>query len=90
MKKRFKFNRILIIGIIIYVIYVIISRYQVLRSYKQEEQKYQDLIAEEQQRNSDLLQEKENIDSTEYIEEIARDKLGMYLPNERVYIDISK
>ena len=31
---------------------------------------------------------KENIDSPEYIEEIAREKLGMYLPNERVYIDV--
>ena len=26
----------------------------------------------------------------EYIEEVAREKLDMYLPNERVYIDISK
>ena len=26
----------------------------------------------------------------EFIEEIARDKLDMYLPNERVYIDIGK
>ena len=40
--------------------------------------------------NSELLEKKQNIDSTEFIEEIARDKLGMYLPNERVYIDISK
>ena len=69
---------------------MLISRYQVLRTYKNDEQKYLDLIAEEKQRNADLLQEKENIDSTEYIEQIARDKLGMYLPNERVYIDISK
>jgi len=90
MKKKLKLNRILIIGIILYIMYVLISRHQVFRSYKKEEQKYLDLIAEEQQRNSELLQEKENIDSTEYIEEIARDKLGMYLPNERVYIDISK
>ena len=90
MKKKLKLNRILIIGIILYIMYVLISRHQVFRSYKKEEQKYLDLIAEEQQRNSELLQEKENIDSTEYIEEIARDKLGMYLPNEREYIDISK
>lgn len=90
MKKRIKVSRIIIIGIIIYVIYVLISRNQVLKTYKQEEKKYLDLIAEEQQRNSELQQTKENLDSTEYIEEIARDKLGMYLPNERVYIDISK
>ena len=90
MKNKLKFNRKIIIGIIIYVIYILISRQQVLSMYKKEEQHYLDLIAQEQQRNSELLEKKQNIDSTEFIEEIARDKLGMYLPNERVYIDISK
>ena len=89
MKKKFKLGRILIIGIIIYVLYAIISRQQILNSYKKEEQNYLDLIAQEQQRNSELLDAKNNIDSPEFIEEIARDKLGMYLPNERVYIDIT-
>ena len=28
--------------------------------------------------------------TSQYIEEVAREKLDMYLPNERVYIDISK
>lgn len=90
MKKKLKFNRIIIIGIIIYVLYTLISRQQVLSAYRKEEKHYQNLIAQEQQRNSELLEKKENINSTEFIEDIARDKLGMYLPNERVYIDISK
>mgnify|MGYP001089307362 CR=1 FL=1 len=90
MKKKIKFNRILIIGIVIYVAYTFISRQQILIGYKKEEQHYQELIAQEQQRNSELLEKTNNIDSTEFIEEMARDKLGMYLPNERVYIDISK
>ena len=38
----------------------------------------------------ELQKTKENVNSTEYIEEVAREKLVMYLPNERVYIDISK
>jgi len=34
---------------------------------------------------------KKNINSEKYIEEIAREKLDMYLPNETVYvIDINK
>lgn len=90
MKKKIKFSRIVLIGIIVYVLYVLISRQQVLSSYKKEEQNYAKQIEQEQQRNSELLAEKENVNSTEFIEEIARDKLGMYLPNERVYIDISK
>ena len=87
MKKKLKFNRIIIIGIVIYVLYLLISRQQVLSSYKKEEQTYAKLIEQEQQKNAELLEEKENVNSTEFIEEIARDKLGMYLPNERVYID---
>ena len=34
-----------------------------------------------------LTAKKDNINSKEYIEEVAREKLDMYLPNERVYID---
>ena len=90
MKNGLKLNRIIIIGIVLYVLYVLISRQQILNSYKKEEQNYLNLIAQEQQRNNELMEEKANINSTEFIEEIARDKLGMYLPNERVYIDISK
>lgn len=90
MKKKFKFNRIIIIGIVIYLLYLFISRQQVLSSYKKEEQTYAKLIEQEQQRNIELQEEKENVNSTEFIENIARDKLGMYLPNERVYIDIGK
>ena len=37
-----------------------------------------------------LEQEKKNTDSLEYIEKLAREKLGMYLPNERVYVDSTK
>ena len=30
------------------------------------------------------------MNTPEYIEKIAREKLDMYMPNERVYIDVSK
>ena len=39
------------------------------------------------QNKQDLEQEKKNTDSLEYIEKLAREKLWMYLQNERVYID---
>lgn len=39
------------------------------------------------QNKQNLEQEKKNTDSLEYIEKLAREKLGMYLQNERVYID---
>ena len=36
---------------------------------------------------SELSNKKKNIDSLEFIEETAREKLDMYLPNEKVYLD---
>ena len=49
-------------------------------------------IAENELDNNkqNLEQEKKHTDSLEYIEKLAREKLGMYLQNERVYIDSNK
>ena len=46
--------------------------------------------SQEKEKQEELKTTKENINSEEYIEEVAREKLDMYLPNEKVYIDISK
>ena len=51
---------------------------------------YAEQIAAEEEKKAELNETKANVNSEEYIEEIARDKLDMYLPNEKVYIDISK
>ena len=83
-------KRIAIVAIAIYVIYTFFSQQQTLNAYKADEERYQEQIAAEEERNEELNQTKSNINSKEYIEEIARDKLDMYLPNEKVYIDISK
>ena len=37
-----------------------------------------------------LYPNKSNLNSKEYIEKIAREKLDMYTENERVYVDINK
>ena len=42
------------------------------------------------EKKEELLVTQENVNSEEYIEKIAREKLDMYLPNETVYIDASK
>ena len=39
------------------------------------------------QNKQDLEQKKQDTQSLEYIEQVAREKLGMYLQNERVYVD---
>ena len=46
-------------------------------------------IAQEklEQNKQELSNQQEKTESLEYIEELAREKLGMYLQNERVYVD---
>ena len=44
-------------------------------------------IEEEKTNNKELLAEKDNVNSKEFIEQTAREKLDMYYPNEKIYID---
>lgn len=88
MKKIYK--RLLIAVILVYFVVTLISQQKSLSAYKTAEDNYNEQIEEATNEKEDLLATKQNLNSTEYIEEVAREKLNMYLPNERVYIDISK
>lgn len=87
-KKLYK--KILFIVVACYVVSIFISQQQTLNSYKKEIEKCEEQIVEAKETKESLVAMKENVNSPEYIEQIAREKLGMYLPNEKVYIDIGK
>ena len=87
-KKIYK--KVLFVGLLIYAVFVFISQQSTLNTYNKEVSKYKKDIEEAKETKESLIAMKDNINSPEYIEEIARDKLGMYLPNERVFIDIGK
>lgn len=80
--------KVLVIIFCIYFVSVLINQQTKLNTYKQSQAYYSEKAEEAQQYQESLKALKENINSPEYIEELARDKLGMYLPNERVYIDV--
>ena len=90
--KIFKniYKKILLIAIACYVVSIFVSQQQTLNSYRQDIKKCEEQIAEAKETKEELIEMKENVNSPEYIEQIAREKLGMYLPNEKVYIDIGK
>lgn len=83
-------KKLLIFAFIIYFVYTLIMQQKTLNSYSAEEAKYSNDIEVAQEEQDDLKSMKENINSNEYIEQIAREKLGMYYPNEKVYIDVEK
>ena len=84
------YRKILFIAIFIYVLYIFIGQQKTLNSYKNSKDYYISKINEQEEYRENLMSMKENVDSTEYIEEMAREKLDMYLPNERVYVDMGK
>lgn len=88
LKKYYKI--ILVVLIAIYAISVFVSQQKMLNTYRADIETYEAKKEAENETKEELLAMKENLNSTEYIEKVAREKLGMYLPNERVYIDIAK
>ena len=88
MKKNNKIIRnLLIIAIVIYIAYVFINQQKTLNQYSKNTEELNQQIASEEATNEDLKQQKDNVNSLEFIEEMAREKLDMYYPNERVYVD---
>ncbi len=88
MKKNKKILRnLLIIAIIIYIAFVFINQQKTLNQYSKNTEELNQQIASEKATNEDLNQEKDNVNSLDFIEEMAREKLDMYHPNERVYMD---
>ena len=94
MKRIFRNTKILKVIIILivlsYFIYVLIKQQTTLNSYQTEQDYVSSQIQDQQEYKNELADMEANINSDEYIEQIARDKLDMYLPNERVYVDANK
>ena len=92
--KKFRFKRffklILSCIAITYVFGIFINQQKVLNSYNKEQKYITGKIEEQKEYKQELSSLKENVNTPEYIEDIAREKLDMYLPNERVYIVINK
>ena len=93
MKKNKLLMNAFIIALIIWIVMLIkqqinISQYK--DDIKDLSSKIEVAEKELDENKQNLEQEKKNTDSLEYIEKLAREKLGMYLPNERVYIDSNK
>ena len=84
-KKLIKKIVFIVIGI--YICLTFISQQKTLNSYKMSQKYYEEEIESKIAYQDTLKATKDNINSEEYIEKMAREKLDMYLPNEKVYID---
>ena len=58
-----------------------------MNQYENQNQKLTEQIAQEKESKEELAKKKEDVNSLEFIEQTAREKLDMYYPNEKVYMD---
>ena len=87
MKKNKLLKRILILIIAVYAIFTLINQLKTLNQYSDNCEELNTQIAEAQEEKEELTKRKENVNSLEFIEQMAREQLDMYYPNERIYVN---
>lgn len=85
-----KLLNLILIFMLAYTLITFVGQQSKLNSYNKDIASYTSQIEELKEKKEELLATQENVNSPEYIEQIAREELDMYLPNETVYIDVSK
>ena len=81
------FKWIVVIFVLIYAIFTFINQQKTLNQYAKSSQELERQIKEQEEYKEELAKRKQDVTSEEYIEDVAREKLDMYLPNEKVYMD---
>lgn len=90
--KRFFLRLIKTLGYTAVSMYIVVTLYnqQVkLSDYRSIEEQYEKSIQDEKLKNEQLLKAKSEVSSAKYIEEVAREKLGLVMPYEIVFVDAS-
>ncbi len=87
MKKNKLLKRILILIIAVYAIVTLINQQKTLNQYSDNCDELNTQIADAQEEKEELTKQKENVNSLEFIEQMAREQLDMYYPNERIYVN---
>ena len=84
-----KLYRIILIVFLVYCITIIVKQQTKLNSYVAESKYYEDKINSLNEEKQQLLETQEKINTPKYIENVAKEKLEMYLPNEQIFVDIN-
>ena len=90
MKKKNKnklIKKLAIFLVGIYVVFTLVNQQKTLNEYSDDTKELSSQIDEAKEYKEDLAKQKEDVNSLDFIEQTAREKLDMYYPNERVYID---
>ncbi len=83
-------KRLTVCGLVLYICYLFVAQQFDLSRLSNESKALDKQIAEAQRAHEELSEQKEAVDTPEYMERVARDKLGYMKPDEKVFIDARK
>ena len=83
------FSTLMIATLFFYLGGVLLRQEKELRTIENEKKQYQALLDEANMKTEELRQIKNRINTDEYIEEYAREKLGLVMPYEIIFMDAS-
>lgn len=89
-RKNSSLKSLVIVGLLIYFAFVMFDQQKVMHTKKIELKNIDDKIKQEMKVNEELNEQKEAINTDEYAEKVAREKLGMVKHGEKIFIDIDK
>ena len=89
MGKKLKrlLKTMILIALLLYSVVCFAKQEVYFHKYDSELESYNMRISEEQLKYEQLKNTRSKVSSKEYIEEVAREKLGLVMPNEIVFID---
>jgi cell division protein FtsB len=91
MKEFFKklLSTLLVTCVFVYFAYVLIDQEIQLQRLSEEIEQYQVKLDEANMKTEELKEIKNMINTDEYIENYAREKLGLVMPYETIFVDAS-
>ena len=91
MKLKINPKRFILFILAVLTVYIGVLHYKSTMDYsniKDEMNKYSAMLETEKQKNAELTKEKENLESDETYERIARDNLGLLKADELEFVDL--
>lgn len=85
---RNKIKACVLLFLAVYAVCTLAKQEIEINKYEKEKELYMEQIDLAKKKQEEYKHYSEYVNSDEYIEKIAREKLGMLLPEERVYIEI--
>lgn len=89
-KKKSPLAAVSVAVILVYLLFTALNQQKLLNAKDIELNRVESRIDEETKLNEELTKEKHEIQSDEYIEKVAREKLGMVKKDQKVFVDIGK